>query len=309
MRRLIVIGCWLSSLLICVPQCLGDTQSITITAILSRDAEPYQEVLEGVRQAFSVSGFRIELDVHVYKDASDNAPIKAVVSASRSRAVLSLGSQATGFAISEFSELPICAGLIVDEKALGDSENVTGLVLKFPLEIELQWLKMFIGSDKSIAVLYHEEKSGAELGRAQQLAEQIGLRLHAQAVNDHSDLPSVLKRLPQNTGALWSFAESGILNAQTAKHVLLYSFRNRIPLVGLSNQWTKAGALYSLDRDYFDIGVQCGEKIVKILNGIPPEQIPVEPPRKVFYSINMKTLRHMKLELPESLIQDAHEVF
>lgn len=308
MKLLIGIGCLLPSLMFCMTG-YADEPRVIVTAILSRDAAPYRDVLQGVRQVLVSSNSDIELEVHIMNNRSDNAAIKAEVSSNPPRAILSLGSQATEFAVSELGHLALCAGLIVDESMLGDADNATAFVLRFPLEIEIQWLKKFIGSDKTIALLYDEEKSGKELIKAQQLARQEGLKLHAQAVKSHEDLPEVLRRLPQEIGALWSFADSGILNAQTAKHVLLYSFRNRVPLVGLSSQWTKAGALYSLDRDYLDIGIQGGEKLVRIINGTAPGQIPVESPRKVLYSINLKTLRHMKLELPESLIQDAHEVF
>ena len=49
------------------------------------------------------------------------------------------------------------------------------------------------------------------------------------------------------------------MTPQTAEPILLSTLKNKIPLVGLSSSWVKAGALYALDRDYVDIGLQSGE--------------------------------------------------
>jgi putative ABC transport system substrate-binding protein len=71
----------------------------------------------------------------------------------------------------------------------------------------------------------------------------------------------------------------------------------------------KAGSLYALERDYGDIGRQCGEVAVKVLNNQPPRTIPVAYPRKVRYMINLKTARHMKMELSQKVIEGASQVF
>ena len=84
--------------------------------------------------------------------------------------------------------------------------------------------------------------------------------------------------------------------------------RNRIPFVGLSQTWVKAGALYALDRDYEDIGAQCGELAVKILQGTSPSALPPVTPRKVVYSINLRTARHMKLDISPGALRDAQAV-
>ncbi len=50
-----------------------------------------------------------------------------------------------------------------------------------------------------------------------------------------------------------------VFNPETAKSLLLFSFRHQIPLIGHRRRGSRPGALYALDRDYSDIGVQCAE--------------------------------------------------
>jgi putative ABC transport system substrate-binding protein len=111
------------------------------------------------------------------------------------------------------------------------------------------------------------------------------------------------------TEALWGIADSMVLNAQTGKQILLTSFRSQIPFIGPSEPWAKAGALYALDRDYFDLGQQAGEIALRILKGEKPQKIPLEPPRRILYYVNRKTAEHMRIEIPENVLKAASAVY
>jgi putative ABC transport system substrate-binding protein len=71
----------------------------------------------------------------------------------------------------------------------------------------------------------------------------------------------------------------------------------------------KAGALYALDRDYKDLGSQCGELAIKVLQGTKPSMLPIVPPRKTLYSLNQKTADHMKLEFSPLIMKNAQQIF
>src|SRR2546425_8044938 len=114
----------------------------------------------------------------------------------------------------------------------------------------------------------------------------MGLTLLARKAHSPKDLPDALASLNNRADGLWGVADQIVLNPQTVKPILLFSLRNRIPFVGLSATWVKAGALYALDRDYDDIGRQLGEAAVKILRGAAPGSLPPASPRKVVYCIN-----------------------
>ena len=92
--------------------------------------------------------------------------------------------------------------------------------------------------------------------------------------------------------------------------VLLSSFRNKIPFIGLSKSWVKAGALYSLEWDYPDIGKQCAVVASQILNGKNVYDIPARKMSgNATYSLNTRTVRHMKLDIGSEIIDGASFVF
>ena len=79
-------------------------------------------------------------------------------------------------------------------------------------------------------------------------------------------------------------------------------------LAGLVLWLVAAGALYALDRNYADIGLQCGEVAGKILGGAKAGSIPVTGPRKVAYSLNLKTASVLNVEFPEDILKGAQQV-
>ncbi len=98
-----------------------------------------------------------------------------------------------------------------------------------------------------------------------------------------------------------------VYSSNTSKAVLSFSFRNRIPFVGLSSAWVKTGELYALDWDYSDLGRQSANTALKILNGTKPEKIKTDVPGKSIYQLNLKTVKRMKLEIDRKLIAAAEK--
>jgi putative ABC transport system substrate-binding protein len=173
----------------------------------------------------------------------------------------------------------------------------------------LQWLQRFLPQKKIVGVLFNPKENGDKIETATKLASDLGLRLIARAVETPQDLPDALENLARQIDVLWGIADQTVLSPQTAEAILLTAFRHRIPFVGLSMSWVKAGALYALDRDYLDLGAQCGEMALQLLQGAQASALPPIAPRKVVYSLNLKTASYMKVDIPEALIKGAQQVF
>ena len=188
-------------------------------------------------------------------------------------------------------------------------QNTTGVALEFPIDTQLHWLKRFLPAARTVGVLYNPAENQPRIDAAAPVAARMGLTLETHAVPSPRDLPLALESLGRRVDVLWSVPDPLVLNAQTAQQVLLFSLNQRLPFVGLSSAWVKAGALYALEWDYVDLGAQCGQLAGQILQGAPPASIPVASPRKVAYVINQRTATQLRLELPETLLRGARELF
>lgn len=284
-------------------------EPVRIGILLSQDSAPYQEVMTGFRQLLDKNGVRAAIEVHALQGDEARARTAARLEAGRKAELLfAIGTLAVQAARREAPSVPLVAGMILSSDELKGAASATGVVLELPLETELDWLRRLLPEQKNIGMLYSTAISQTRINEAKRLGTALGVRVHARRVETPRDLPTELDHLASQADVLWGLADPMVLNQQTAQPLLLFSFRNRIPLVGLSRSWVKAGALYALERDFRDIGMQCGELAMRILRGAPAGSLPPQPPRKLGYVINLKTAQHMKIEFPAALMKGAQEV-
>jgi putative ABC transport system substrate-binding protein len=199
--------------------------------------------------------------------------------------------------------------MIVTADDIKPASNGTAVLLEFPVDIQMQWLRRIVPTATTVGVLFNPKENQSKVSSALRVAKETGLTLVTQAVDTPRALPDALENLSRNVDALWGISDSVVMTPQTAEPILLSTLRNKIPLAGLSTSWVKAGALYALDRDYLDIGTQCGEVAGKVLGGASPAALAPIFPRKVTYSVNLKTAGAMNLELPQDVVRGAMQVF
>ena len=276
----------------------------------SNDSLPYKEAVTGFQEYLRKQDLQSDFSIYNLNDDAITAE-KAVQEIKKNRAglILTLGTLATEAALEKIRDMPVVAGLILKANKVNNTDNATGVILEFPLETQFKMIRRVLPEVKTVGVIYNPEENKEMIKAAGVVARDMGLSLDAQEVNNPQDLPPALEKLANSADVLWGVADNLVLTAQTAKHILLFSYRNKIPFIGLSATWVKSGALYSLDRDYSDIGIQCGEIAIKILQGTSAGLIPPAVPRKVIYSVNLKTAQYMKLNIPEAVIKNAHQIY
>lgn len=303
-------GLILAAVLHCVWNCaLAQTPEVRIGVLTSHNAAPYEEALEGFKQYIASRGGRPHFDIYpLGGEAKRGIQILENVKKQGTNLLLTLGSLATSAALNNASEIPTIAGLVLDENEIKKGNNATGVVLGFPVETQLQWIRRVLPDSRAVGIV-HSPKTLEKVESAEKVAQTMGLKLYARQVETPSDIPGALEYLAKHVDVLWGLADEVVFTSQTAERILLVSFQSRIPLVGISSAWVKAGALYSLDWDYADIGSQCAEMALLVLEGAKAGSLRAVWPRKVLYSLNLKTARHMKIDFQESLIQGAHQVF
>jgi putative ABC transport system substrate-binding protein len=283
---------------------------VRIAVIASQDASPYQDVATGFLEFLKKEGVVADVDHYgLSGNAGKASEVTRDLRKHSPRLILTIGTLATQTALREADDIPIVAGLVSNLDDLSKSKNVTGVVLDFPVVTQFEWMRKLMPEIKIIGVLYNPTENQAKMDAAVKAAKKEGLTLLLKEVETPRALPDALESLARNVDLLWGINDQLVLSPQTAEAILLFSFRNGVPFAGLSSSWVKAGALYALDRDYKDLGAQCGELAFKILQGAKPNTLAIMPPRRILYSLNQKTADHMKLEFSSTVIKNAQQVF
>ena len=283
-----------------------DAKKILIVANV--DAPAYQQVINNFEKVLSRGTHKIS--VHYLSKIKDKIKfISSEINESKPDLIFTLGVASTKIAMQTTSEIPIITTMVIKSHFFQRSSNVTGVVLAYPLSIQFQWLKKILPDFKNVAILYNPEENLSAINKAKHVANKTGLDITAIPVDTAKHLPYALEQLTQNIQVLLAIPDRVVMSPKTAKAVLLASFRNRVPMVGLTENWVKAGALYALSWNYTDIGKQCANQAIAILKHKSIKHTPIVFPEKIEYVINKTIVERMNIQLSESLLINAKKVF
>ena len=286
-----------------------DSYDVSIKVVMSKENAARLEVLKGFQQHLSESDIRANYSVEVLDADAEQHGLHTHDQDGTKSIFLTLDSRAAEVTMTHQPDAQIISALVYGAAIFDKAPHTTGVLLNHSVEVQLDYLHRILPDVKRAGVLFNPPENEQFVTKAQIPAQKMDIDLVVEPVNHPRDLPKALRSIGNNAEMIWGIADHIVLAPETVQHLLVYSFRNRLPLSGLSEPWVSAGALYALDRDYFDIGVQCGEMAVKSLQGVSLEKIPPSAPRKVLYVLNLKTAQHMKLDLSPGVIEGAHKVF
>lgn len=235
-------------------------------------------------------------------------PLASVVASERAGLVLALGQGATRLAREARLAVPIVAGLVVDADELRGADNLTGVYLEFPIERQLERLRAVLPKATAIGIVYDPKQNEGRVRATKVAAAKLGLRVEARPVSAARELPLALSSLANSVSVLLGMPDTLVLTPETAREVLLFSFRNRIPFVGPSASWAKAGAIYALHWDTRDIGRQLGELAADLHAGVPVGSLPPRGPRTEVLTLNGKTADQLGVSFSLDVRSRAQQV-
>jgi putative ABC transport system substrate-binding protein len=293
-------------------------ENAVIAVIESQNIEPYNAALEGFKrglkgQGFSCTGF-IEYglkgekanSLHIIEEIRDKKP----------DLILTLGSISTAAVLENIKDIPVVFSMILNPVASGfvkslesSGNNATGVSMDIPIKTQFANLKMLIPEMKRIGTLYNPRKTRAIVSEASGIARKMGLELVAESVDSDRDVPEALEELAKQVDALWAVVDNTVYNPQSARYILLFTLRNKIPFMAFSVNFVEAGALMALYCDYNDIGRQSAEIAIKILRDQKPNNIPISPPRDINIAINRRVAEVIGIEIPPSILYRTDKIF
>jgi putative tryptophan/tyrosine transport system substrate-binding protein len=222
--------------------------------------------------------------------------------------VVALGSQAAAAASRAYTGVPMIGTLVARESTLPSGTNVTGVLLEFSAATEFEYMRRLLPSARRIGVVFSTEENARNLSRLRDVARNYNVELIARRVTSPAELPTALAALAGNVDAIWGVQDEVVVTPETARSILLFSLRNRVPFIGLSAQWVRAGAVYALDRDFTDLGVQTADMAARLLDGSSPRSVAPVRPRKAVYALNARSAQLMRVSFTPELVRGAQEV-
>lgn len=280
-----------------------------ISIVTSHESARYQQVVSSFKDHIQQLSVDVSFEQFSMNAAEPEMKWMQQQLVAKPDLVFSLGTQATQLVLSNKVNTPAVITMVLSEQIFSQREQVSGVILKIPVEKQLAWLKRLLPDARRVAVLYDPAENAAWVERARRVAEQMDLEIFAIDIEHPSRLTMALATISRKADVLLAIPDNKVYSKKTLKTIMLTSFRNRIPLVGLSRTWVKAGALYALEANYSAVGRQCAEQAYQILQGKSQDDNRYVYPEQLDLIINQKTARHLYLDIEPELVDKASIVF
>lgn len=204
---------------------------------------------------------------------------------------------------------PIEIGLV--ENTARPGKNLTGLN-NYHYELtpkRLELLHRLLPEIKKVAVLgdtrvpfFAQTQSGLL-----KVAEGLGLELQMYTVSNMEEIQKVFADM-QEARVEGIVLLPGFFLESATRQIVDLGLKYKLPIFGVYPQDTEDGCLASYGTSYRSQGAQSAHIVSKVLHGQSPQDIPVETPDQIVFSINMNTAQKLGVSPSRSVLSLADQV-
>lgn len=246
--KAILIGLIAVSSLISAYSC---ARTLNLTVVLSEKGGAYLEYSNALEAQLRNSDFRISVI-----EAGMPLPDADLVIAAGMGAALSL---ARARPAAMLAVLIPREGYTRLQKEFASQNNaatteISAIYLDQPLRRQLDLIAAVLPDTSSIGVLYSTPPR--ELVALRTLAKARNIELNERSPASASNLHAALQEILLSSDVLLALPDAEIYNTSTIRNILLATYRDKVPLVGFSPAYVKAGALCAVYSTPEQIAVQ-----------------------------------------------------
>ena len=201
---------------------------------------------------------------------------------------------------------PVAAKLVSNWEHPG--ANITGTSDMAPIDKHLDMILRISPNVKKLGVLYNpgEVNSVSSLEAVKKAAGPKGIEVFEGPAPKSSEVLAAARSLVGKVDAFYVPTDNTVVSAFEA--VVKVGIDSQTPVYAADTDSVERGAIAASGFNYYQVGRQTGEMVLKILNGTNPGDIPVSGVEKLDLWVNPGSAEKMGVTLPEALIKEAVKV-
>jgi putative ABC transport system substrate-binding protein len=138
--------------------------------------------------------------------------------------------------------------------------------------------------------------------------KDAGIQVLGVKANTEQELMTAIQEVLDHSAVFVMVADATLYSQLSIKNLLVQSLKRGVPVMGISTTYTRAGALFSVECDYADLGKQAGELVEKIMRNEPVAGLKPAAPRQVRFTVNLAVAGRLGITIPEAVVARAREV-
>jgi ABC-type uncharacterized transport system substrate-binding protein len=256
--------------------------------------EPCVEAVEGLRLRLSGSELAVDLlDVNeaaLGGGAAQEMPRRPAV-------IVAVGSDAVRAVLARESQIRTVSTMTLEADrpaAASPARRVTGAVyLDIPIHTLVAELRKLFPAKTRVGVIRNPRRGGDLAFESRgQMPDPGSLEIADCATAD--ELLPVFLAFRKKVDFVVCLPDGSLYNGATARPLIMASLENRLPIVGFSPAFLRAGAAVAIYPDYRGVGRQTADLVRRCLE--PGDCASWETPRKVAVAVNAKVLRMLGID-------------
>jgi ABC-type uncharacterized transport system substrate-binding protein len=264
---------------------------ILVTA--SREG-PHASAMGGLEQALAA---RSIATVTLQLPADDSAMRKELTNAAN-QLTIAVGADAMRAVATANGRIPLIATMVfrADVASLRTAEGggvrLAGAVwLDVPVSQVVAGVRVVFPDTTRLAVVRSPSQAASSEGLAPSLPLPAGVTLKSVEVESAAELIASIRKLRGQVEFMICLPDSNLYNKTTVEPLILASLEHKLPLIGYSVSFVRAGALLGVYPDFSDIGRQTAALAERQLSN--PSAAREEYPRRTGIAVNERVLHLM----------------
>jgi putative ABC transport system substrate-binding protein len=290
---------------------------VATTAIVEHPA--LDAVRDGIKKSLNDNGYSGDNLKFTYESAQGKPDIAAQIArkmvGDNPDIIVAIATPSAQAAVTASSSIPVVFSAVTDPLAAKlvptlekPGSNVTGLSDMANLKEHLELIKSFIPNVKTLGIPYNpgEANSVSMLASMKVEAGKMGITIVEAAAPKSSDVMIATKQLVGKVEAIYCPIDNTIISA--VESVVKVGIDAGIPVFAGDTDTVARGAVAAVGYDYFDLGRQTGDIVVRILKGEKPGNIDVKMAKGTNLYVNPKMAAMMGTKVPQEVLARATKI-
>ncbi len=282
-----------------------------ITLITRQDILPFKSFTEGFVEAGSKHIKNSAIRLNIYDIKTDTATISNSITDSDSDIIVCAGKASLSFIALHDISTPVIFSMVLPpfDEPVFNRPNLTGISMNASCEEKLKTIKKINNNIRRIGAVYDPSQSETAVNETFEYAGREGFSLQAVPVNTPPMAIKAIGKIFSDCDAFLLFVDRTALTSTAIEYIFQCSFKHNVPVIGLSEKYTRLGALFSIETVPEQLGRQAWELCLEYLKGAGIKEGIIKSAGPFKLSINNTVARKMGIKISEDILQKAYTVY
>lgn len=293
-------------------------QTVSVSSIVEHPA--LDSVRDGVKKALNDAGYTEEKGLKwQFQTAQGNTAIAAQIArkyvGDKSDVIVAISTPSAQAVVAATKSIPVVFSAVTDPVAAqlvsswdASGTNVSGVSDMLVLEKQLELIKKVVPNAKNVGIVYNsgEANSVVVVERLRELLTANNMALVEATAARTVDVGAAARSLVGKVDVIYTNTDNNVVSAFEA--LVKVGNDAKIPIIASDTDSVARGAIAALGVNYYDLGVQTGNMVVRILKGDKVGNMASETSDKLELFVNPGAAEKQGVTLDDAFIKSATKI-